>query len=48
MVVTAAVGLAKGTLGRTPHFGIVTPATGLGIEAVGMLREAGLTFSVLA
>jgi len=48
MVVTAAVGLAKGTLGRTPHFGIVTPATGLGIEAVEALREAGLTFSLVA
>jgi len=47
MCVTAAVGLAKGTLGRTPHFGIVTPAAGLGIEAVGALREAGLTFSVV-
>jgi short subunit dehydrogenase-like uncharacterized protein len=48
MVVTAAVGLARGTLGRTPHFGIVTPATGLGIEAVGAMREAGLIFSVVA
>jgi len=48
MVVTAAVGLARGTLGRTPHFGIVTPATGLGIEAIGAMREAGLVFSVMA
>jgi len=48
MVVTAAVGLAKGTLGRTSHFGIVTPATGLGIEAVGALRDAGVTFSVIS
>jgi short subunit dehydrogenase-like uncharacterized protein len=48
MSVTAAVGLAKGTLGRTSHFGIVTPATGLGIEAVGALREAGLTFSLVS
>jgi short subunit dehydrogenase-like uncharacterized protein len=48
MAVTAAVGLAKGTLGRTPHFGIVTPATGLGIEAVGAMRDAGMTFSVVA
>ncbi|HUG23157.1 saccharopine dehydrogenase family protein [Piscinibacter sp.] len=47
MAVTAAVGLARGTLGRTPHFGIVTPATGLGIEAVGAMREAGLVFSVV-
>jgi short subunit dehydrogenase-like uncharacterized protein len=48
MVVSAAVGLARGTLGRTPHVGIVTPASGLGIEAVGALREAGLTFNVMA
>jgi short subunit dehydrogenase-like uncharacterized protein len=48
MAVTAAVGLAKGTLGRTPHFGIVTPATGLGIEAVGAMRDAGMTFSVVS
>lgn len=47
MVVTAAIGLAKGTLGRTPHFGVVTPASGLGIEAVGALREAGVTFSLV-
>ncbi len=48
MVVTAAVGLAHGTLGKTPHFGIVTPASGLGIEAVAAMREAGLTFSVVS
>lgn len=48
MAATAAVGLAKGTLGRTPHFGIVTPATGLGIEAVGAMRDAGLVFSVVS
>jgi len=48
MIVTAAVGLARGTLGHTPHFGIVTPATGLGLEAVGALRDAGVTFSVVA
>ena len=48
MVVTAAVGLALGSLGNTPHFGIVTPATGLGLEAVAAMREAGLVFSVLA
>lgn len=47
MAATAAVGLARGTLGRTPHVGVVTPATGLGIEAVGAMREAGLTFSVV-
>ncbi len=45
MMVTAGVGLARGELGRTPHFGIVTPATGLGIEAVDALREAGVVFS---
>ncbi|HEV7912437.1 MAG TPA: saccharopine dehydrogenase NADP-binding domain-containing protein [Albitalea sp.] len=48
MAVSAAVGVARGTLGNTPHFGIVTPATGLGIEAVGAMREAGLTFSVVS
>lgn len=48
MAVTAAVGLARGTLGRTSHFGVVTPATGLGLEAVGAMREAGLVFSVVS
>ncbi|HEX6362860.1 MAG TPA: saccharopine dehydrogenase NADP-binding domain-containing protein [Albitalea sp.] len=48
MAVTAAVGLARGTLGNTPHFGVVTPATGLGIEAVGAMREAGLAFSIVS
>jgi short subunit dehydrogenase-like uncharacterized protein len=48
MAVTAAVGLADGTLGCTPHTGVVTPATGLGIEAVGAMRDAGLAFAVLA
>jgi len=48
MIVTAALGLARGTLGRTPHFGIVTPASGLGLDAVPAMREAGVTFSVLA
>ncbi len=48
MAVTAAVGLARGTLGHTPHYGIVTPSTGLGLEAVGAMREAGLTFSIVA
>jgi short subunit dehydrogenase-like uncharacterized protein len=47
MVATAAIGLAKGTLGRTPHFGVVTPATGLGIEAVGAMRDAGITFRLV-
>ena len=48
MVVSAAVGLARGELGGTPHFGIVTPAAALGLEAVAVLHEAGVTFSVLA
>jgi short subunit dehydrogenase-like uncharacterized protein len=48
MAVTAAVGLARGTLGHTPHYGIVTPASGLGLEAVGALREAGITFSMVS
>lgn len=48
MMVTAGIGLARGELGRTPHFGIVTPATGLGIEAVEALHEAGVAFSVVA
>ena len=47
MMVTVGIGLARGELGRTPHFGIVTPATGLGIEAVGALREAGVVFSAV-
>jgi short subunit dehydrogenase-like uncharacterized protein len=47
MVATAAVGLARGTLGNTPHFGVVTPAAGLGIEAIVAMREAGLTFNVV-
>ena len=48
MMVTAGIGLARGELGRTPHFGIVTPASGLGIEAVDALREAGVVFSVVS
>ena len=47
MMVTAGIGLARGELGRTPHFGIVTPATGLGIEAIDALREAGVVFSAV-
>ena len=39
-------GLANGTLGRTPHVGIVTPASGLGLEAVDALRPAGVRFSL--
>ncbi len=47
MAVTAAVGLARGELGNTGQFGIVTPAAGLGIEAVAALRDAGVVFSVV-
>lgn len=46
MVVAMAGGLANGTLGRTPHVGIVTPASGLGLEAVDALRPAGVRFSL--
>ena len=48
MMVTAGIGLAREELGRTLHFGIVTPATGLGIEAVEALREAGVVFSAVS
>lgn len=48
MMVAAGVGLARGELGRTPHFGVVTPATGLGLEAIEALRGAGISFSVQA
>jgi short subunit dehydrogenase-like uncharacterized protein len=48
MAVCVALGLADGTLGRTPHFGIVSPAAGLGIEAVQALSAAGLSFSALS
>jgi len=47
MVASAAVGLARGELGRTPHFGVVTPASGLGIETVAALTDAGVNFSLL-
>lgn len=47
MVVAMACGLALGTLGRTPHVGLVTPASGLGLEAVEALRPAGVRFSLL-
>ncbi|MBP6776540.1 MAG: saccharopine dehydrogenase NADP-binding domain-containing protein [Piscinibacter sp.] len=46
MLVAVANGLAAGTLGRTPHVGIVTPASGLGIEAVAALEPAGVRFSL--
>jgi len=46
MAVCMALGLADGSLGRTPHFGIVSPAAGLGIEAVAALRAAGVRFTV--
>jgi short subunit dehydrogenase-like uncharacterized protein len=44
MAVCVALGLADGRLGRTPHFGIVSPAAGLGIEAVDALRDARVQF----
>lgn len=44
MAVCAALGLADGSLGRTPQYGIVSPAAGLGIEAVAALRAAGVIF----
>jgi short subunit dehydrogenase-like uncharacterized protein len=46
MAVAMANGLALGTLGRTPHFGVVTPASGLGLEAVPALIPAGVRFSL--
>jgi short subunit dehydrogenase-like uncharacterized protein len=45
MAVACALGLADGTLGRTPQVGVVSPAAGLGIEAVGALAAAGVRFS---
>jgi short subunit dehydrogenase-like uncharacterized protein len=45
MAVTCALGLAEGTLGRTPHVGVVSPAAGLGIEAVAALAAAGVRFT---
>jgi len=45
MAVCVALGLADGTLGRTPHVGVVSPAAGLGIEAVQALAAAGVQFS---
>jgi short subunit dehydrogenase-like uncharacterized protein len=44
MGVCMALGLADGRLGRTPHCGIVSPAAGLGIEAVAALQAAGVIF----
>ncbi len=44
MAVCVALGLAEGTLGRTPHHGIVSPAAALGIEAVAALQAAGVSF----
>ena len=40
MAVAVAAGVALGTLGGTPHCGVVTPATGLGLEAVPALEAA--------
>lgn len=44
MIVAAACGLADGSLGKTPHAGVVTPATGLGLEAVAAMASAGVRF----
>jgi hypothetical protein len=40
-----ALGLADGSLGRTPHVGIVSPAAGLGVEAAIALSAAGVSFN---
>jgi short subunit dehydrogenase-like uncharacterized protein len=48
MAVCVALGLADGKLGRTPHVGVVSPAAGLGIEAVDALATAGVRFSAAA
>jgi short subunit dehydrogenase-like uncharacterized protein len=45
MAVCAALGLADGTLGRSGIDGVVSPAAGLGIEAVPAMAVAGLSFS---
>ena len=47
MAASMATGLARGELGATPHFGIVTPAAGLGIEAVSALVDAGVALSAV-
>ncbi len=47
MLIAIANGLAKGTLGHTPHAGVVTPASGLGLEAAAALRQAGVEFSLV-
>jgi short subunit dehydrogenase-like uncharacterized protein len=44
MIAVAAVGLADGTLGRSGRAGVVTPATGLGLEAVDAMAAAGVRF----
>jgi short subunit dehydrogenase-like uncharacterized protein len=46
MLVAVGIGLADASLGRTPHFGVVTPASGLGLEAVDALGAAGVRFSL--
>ena len=48
MAVCAALGLADGSLGRTPHCGIVPPAAALGIEAVAALQAVGVSFQPAA
>ena len=46
MLIAVALGLAQGALGRTPHAGVVTPASGLGLDAADALRAAGVRFSL--
>jgi short subunit dehydrogenase-like uncharacterized protein len=48
MAVCVALGLAAGRLGRTPWLGVVSPAAGLGVEAVDALATAGVRFSAVA
>ncbi len=47
MLVTAALGLANGTLGAGAPAGIVTPSVGLGSLAIAAMREAGLRFDAV-
>lgn len=48
MAVCAALGLADGTLGRSPHAGVLSPAFALGVEAVPALAAAGVAFRAAA
>jgi short subunit dehydrogenase-like uncharacterized protein len=44
MAVCVALGLAEGTLGRTPQAGVLPPAMALGVDAVQALAAAGVEF----